>query len=172
LLSLLRCPTTGKRLALEEAHCHGDRVRTGFLVSPTKRIPKERLFAICESLVPRLFPVSRRLCRVPLLGKGLKRLIPVANYVDVLPLDEKQHLEWSLLDTFDWFAPEFDNPQTLGTVRRWLESAGLEGIEVFKAGQVTGRGTAPATRSIGVERPTPHPEAASTIAATHREERA
>ena len=106
----------------------------------TKRMPKVRLFAILESLVPKLLPLSRLLSRVPVLGGGLKRLVPVANHVGILPLSERQHLEWSLLDTFDWLSPEFDNPQTAATVRRWLEDAGLERVEVLKAGHLVGRG--------------------------------
>jgi len=78
-----------------------------------------------------------------LLGGGLKRLVPVANYVDILPLSKKQHLEWSLLDTFDWLSPEFDHPQTPETVARWLHDAGLEQIEVLKAGHLVERGTVP-----------------------------
>ena len=107
----------------------------------TKRMPKTRLFAILESLVPNLLSLSRLLGRVPVLGGGLKRLVPVANYVGMLPLTEQQHLEWSLLDTFDWLSPQFDNPQTATTVRQWLEDAGVEDIEVLKAGHLVGRGT-------------------------------
>ncbi len=106
----------------------------------TKRIPKARLFAILDSSVPKLLALSRLLSRVPMLGGGLKRLVPVANYYAILPLSEKQHLEWSLLDTFDWFSPEFDNPQTPETVTRWLEDAGLEQVEVQKSGHLVGRG--------------------------------
>jgi SAM-dependent methyltransferase len=109
----------------------------------TKRMPRARLFAMLESLVPRLLLLSRVLGRVPLLGGGLKRLIPVANYVGVLPLSERQHLEWSLLDTFDMLSPEFDHPQTPETVTFWLRSAGLEQIEALKAGHLVGRGTVP-----------------------------
>jgi SAM-dependent methyltransferase len=109
----------------------------------TKRIPKERLFSILESLVPNLLALSRLLSHVPVLGIGLKRLVPVANYIGILPLSEKQHLEWSLLDTFDWLSPEFDNPQTPETVMRWLEDAGLEQAEVLKAGHLVGRGVMP-----------------------------
>ena len=109
----------------------------------TKRMPKARLFAICKLWVPRLLALSRLLARVPVVGAGLKRLVPVANYTGLLPLSESQHLEWSLLDTFDWLSPEFDNPQTPETVRDWFECAGLEAIEVFKAGLLIGRGTAP-----------------------------
>ena len=80
---------------------------------------------------------------IPVVGLGLKRLAPVANYDGILPLSESQHLEWSLLDTFDMLAPAYDQPQTPETVRRWLESAGLEQIEVLLAGHLVGRGTVP-----------------------------
>jgi SAM-dependent methyltransferase len=109
----------------------------------TRHMPKARLFAVLETLVPRLLPISRALGRVPLLGGGLKRLVPVANHVGVLPLTERQHLEWSLLDTFDWLSPEFDHPQTPETVARWLHDAGLEHIEVLTAGHLVGRGRVP-----------------------------
>jgi len=109
----------------------------------TKRIPKVRLFTILESLVPKLLALSRLLSHVPVLGGGLKRLVPVANYVGILPLSETQHLEWSLLDTFDWLSPEFDNPQAPETVSRWLEDAGLEQVEVLRAGHLVGRGVIP-----------------------------
>jgi 2-polyprenyl-3-methyl-5-hydroxy-6-metoxy-1,4-benzoquinol methylase len=107
----------------------------------TRRMPGGRLFSLLEAAVPALLKISCALGRVPLVGGGLKRLVPVANHVGILPLSEKQHLEWALLDTFDWFSPEFDNPQTPGTVRAWLEAAGIEHIDVLKAGHLVGRGT-------------------------------
>ena len=106
----------------------------------TKRLPKARLFAILESLVPALLPLSCQLGRIPVLGGGLKRLVPVANYVGTLPLSASQHLEWSLLDTFDWLAPEFDHPQTPETLQRWMDASGLEQTEVLMAGHLVGRG--------------------------------
>ena len=109
----------------------------------TKRMSKERLFNILQWLVPKLLPFSQLLGRTPMIGRGLRRLVPVANYNGILSLDEQQHLEWSLLDTFDWFSPEYDNPQTAFTVRRWLENAGVEGIEVCRIGHLVGRGTLP-----------------------------
>lgn len=71
----------------------------------------------------------------------LKRLISVANYYGVFYLTDQQQMEWSLLDTFDWLAPEYDNPQTAATVLGWMESAGLGNIEVLKAGHLVARGT-------------------------------
>ena len=101
-------------------------------------MPKAMLFAALESLVPKLLPLSRAFAHV-----GLKRLVPVSNPKEILPLSERQRLEWSLLNTFDWLSPEFDHPQTPETVKYWLHSAGLEQIEVLKPKNVVGRGKMP-----------------------------
>ena len=106
----------------------------------TKRIPKMKLFSMLEFLVPVMLPVSIGLGKIPFVGKTLKRVIPVANYIGELPLNWQQQKEWALLDTFDWLSPEFDNPQNGPTVRRWLETAKISDIEVLKAGHLVGRG--------------------------------
>lgn len=113
-----------------------------YLLRPiTKRLPQKRLFATLERIVPVLLPVSRALGRVPLAGPALKRLVPVANDDDNLPLSNRQLREWSLLDTFDWLAPAYDNPQTPTTARRWMEEARMKQIEVFRAGHLVARAT-------------------------------
>lgn len=109
----------------------------------TKRIRKDRLFSGLEVLVPILLPVSRALGLLPVVGSTLKRIVPVANFHGELPLSDVQHREWSLLDTFDWLSPEFDNPQNAETIRRWMEQAGMQAIEVEKAGHLVGRGKKP-----------------------------
>jgi SAM-dependent methyltransferase len=106
----------------------------------TKRMSKARLFSVLEALVPVFLQLSRAFGAVPVFGQGLQRLIPVANYSRILPLSEQQQLEWCLLDTFDWLSPEYDNPQTPTIVAGWLRSAGMEQIEVLKAGHLVGRG--------------------------------
>jgi 2-polyprenyl-3-methyl-5-hydroxy-6-metoxy-1,4-benzoquinol methylase len=106
----------------------------------TKRMPKVQLFFTLQRLVPLLLPVSRGLARIPFAGELLKRLIPVANYEGIFPLTETQLREWALLDTFDWLAPEYEQPQTAATARQWLEQAGLRDIEVLKVGHLVGRG--------------------------------
>jgi SAM-dependent methyltransferase len=106
----------------------------------TKTWPKEKLLSLLSFYVPKLLVISRLLGSIPLLGNWLKRLVPVANYYGMLPLSEQQHLEWSLLDTFDWLSPEFDNPQTATTVKKWFIKADMEEIEVLRAGHLVGRG--------------------------------
>lgn len=106
----------------------------------TKRMDKQQLFSLVESLVPVLLPVSRMIGGIPLMGKLLKRMIPVANYEGIYPLTETQLMEWALLDTFDWLSPTYDNPQTAATIQNWLEKAELSDIQVGKAGHLVARG--------------------------------
>jgi len=106
----------------------------------TKRLSKPRLFHALERMVPVLLPVSRAMGRIPVAGNVLKRIVPVANYEGLLPLDDRQMREWALLDTFDWLSPQFDHPQTSQTARLWMERAGLDEIEILKAGHLVARG--------------------------------
>ena len=87
-----------------------------------------------------MLPISRLLGRVPLIGYLLKRAVPVANFYGSLALSDKQQKEWSLLDTFDWLAPKYDQPQTAATARRWMEKANMKEIKVLKAGHLVAHG--------------------------------
>lgn len=106
----------------------------------TKRISKRKLFSGLERAVPVMLPVGRGLGAIPVAGRFLKRLVPVIDYKGELPLSDKQLREWALLDTFDTLAPEYDQPQTAATARRWMEESSLKKIEVVKVGHLVARG--------------------------------
>lgn len=107
----------------------------------TRRLRPERLFTLVQSVVPKLLPLSRALAAVPLLGRRLRYALPIMTYHGVYAFDERQHREWAILDTFDMFAPAHDHPQSVATVRAWLEAARLRDIEVERQGQVVARAT-------------------------------
>lgn len=109
----------------------------------TKRMPKAMLFSILHAATPALLSLSRILGVVPFAGPALKRLVPVVNYYGVLPLTVEQQEEWSLLDTFDWLAPQYDQPQTASTALRWMKQVGMIDVEVLKSGHLVARGTKP-----------------------------
>jgi len=67
----------------------------------TKRLDQSELFNMLQRWVPTLLAISQALGRVPLIGRGLKRIVPVADYTGRFPLSEQQLKEWALLDTFD-----------------------------------------------------------------------
>ncbi|KAF0192536.1 MAG: hypothetical protein FD165_699 [Gammaproteobacteria bacterium] len=115
-----------------------------YVVRPiTRRMQQQQLFKVVESVVPVLLPVSRLLGRVPVIGRFLKRLIPIADYTGVFPLSEQQLKEWAVLDTFDMLAPAYDNPQSSETVRGWMADAGLVGVKVFHESHLVGTGRRP-----------------------------
>jgi SAM-dependent methyltransferase len=111
-----------------------------FLRPITKHVPQEELFRILQTVVPLLFPVSQYLGSIPVLGRILRRVIPIADYTGTYPLNTRQLQEWALLDTFDMLAPEYDNPQTMVMVRSWLEEAELVDVKVFQETLLVGRG--------------------------------
>jgi len=112
-----------------------------YLIRPiTKHISQQKLFNILQKLIPILLPVSQFLGRIPFLGKFLKRLIPIADYTGVFPLNTTQLKEWALLDTFDNLAPKYDNPQSITTVNDWFKKANFTNIEIFHCGHLVGRG--------------------------------
>ncbi|MFZ5624070.1 MAG: methyltransferase domain-containing protein [Gemmatimonadota bacterium] len=109
----------------------------------TRRLPPERLFRLVQRATPMLLPVSRALGRVPVVGRQLRYLVPVANYEGVLPLSRTQLEEWAILDTFDMLAPAHDHPQDAATLRNWCRAAGLVDVAVERRGAVMARGTKP-----------------------------
>lgn len=107
----------------------------------TKRIPQQKLFSILRVMVPILLPISYAISRIPLIGKYLKHLVPVVNFYDEFPyLTSEQQKEWSLLDTFDWLSPKYDNPQTRTTVKIWMDNLDFKNVEVLKLGHLVARG--------------------------------
>ena len=120
----------------------GTMLHAKYLLRPiTKHVPQARLFELLRAAVPVLLQLSQLLGGIPALGRYLKRMIPVADYTGVYPLNAQQMKEWALLDTFDMLAPHYDKPQSAGRVRRWLEAAGLAHVEVLRPGHLVGRGS-------------------------------
>ncbi|MDD4554678.1 MAG: methyltransferase domain-containing protein [Bacteroidales bacterium] len=116
-------------------------LNTKYLLRPiTKRVPKCKLFNYLERTVPVLLIISQGIGTIPIIGRILKRIVPVADYTGIYPLSSQQLKEWALLDTFDMMAPEYDNPQTIKTILRWMNDAGLDEIQVLHEGHLVGRG--------------------------------
>jgi SAM-dependent methyltransferase len=109
---------------------------TKYWVRPlTKRIDKNKLLKIIRWYVPKWFPVSSVLLKVPFAGKFLAQVIPIVNYSKQFPfLNKKQLVEWAVLDTFDMLSPAHDHPQSLATLRKWATEANLEILYCGKGG--------------------------------------
>ncbi len=114
----------------------------------TKRLPLEQLYKLVQKIVPELFPVKMWMTEKIPFGKYPAFFIPVAYHKGFLPYFDKfsyeQLLEFSMLDTFDKFAPKYDKPQRIKAVKRWFAESGLVNIEVnYGPNGINGRGVKP-----------------------------
>lgn len=94
----------------------------------TRRLRSERLLGLIKMAMPLAFAISEVLFRIPVLKRVFRFVIPVANYVDARDLSMRQRYQWALLDTFDMFAPAYDNPQRERDVVRVLAEQGVDDI--------------------------------------------
>ena len=91
--------------------------------------------------MPPLLPVWKGLRRIG--GRYATRLLPIVSYSQ-LGIPDDLNRAWSILDTFDMYAPRYDNPRSLATVRRWYRRHGFVDVEVaYGPNGVIGRGRKP-----------------------------
>ncbi len=104
----------------------------------TRRMPRDRLYAIIERGVPPLLPAWKGLRRIG--GRYATRLLPIVSYSQ-LGIPDDLNRAWSILDTFDMYAPRYDNPRSLATVERWYRRHGFVDVEVaYGPNGIIGRG--------------------------------
>lgn len=96
----------------------------------TKNMEPSRLYRRCESYVSTLWPLVRLVSRIPKIGSQCVRFMCVADNGKSLGLSDRERREWAILDTFDWLSPQFDSPQKLSTIQRWMDSGDFEEVEV------------------------------------------
>jgi len=124
--SLVRKAKRGGEIVVDFYPIRGfwTKIHAKYLLRPlTKRMPHERLHSLIERHIDRLIGASSFLNRIGL--GALTRFVPLVDirgWETRLPKDELR--EWALLDTFDMFSPEYDNPQRINAVVRMMERAG------------------------------------------------
>ena len=114
------------------------KLNSKYILRPiTKRIPKKVLLFLVEKSVPLslfIFDVFNKLK----LG-FLVRFLPITD-VRGFPknLNKEQRIQWAIMDTFDAFSPEFDNPQRIKKVIQMFKDNGCRvtygGLVKFKGG--------------------------------------
>ncbi len=88
----------------------------------TKKIHKDTLLKIIQRNAGWLIGISKFFSKIG-IGKLTNRFLPICDINVTLPksLTKEQLKEWVVLDTFDMFSPEYDNPQKISTVKKWFE---------------------------------------------------
>lgn len=92
----------------------------------TSRLQEPQATRFVEWYAPRAMKVSGALGAVPMVGRYLRRLVPVPDYRDRLDLSEDQYLEWAIMDTHDMLITRYTFPQRWKDLKRWTR--GLEDV--------------------------------------------
>ncbi|PYV75333.1 MAG: hypothetical protein DMG96_17550 [Acidobacteria bacterium] len=93
----------------------------------THRLPATSLHACLRVIVPPLYALNRGLRHIPGIGRPLAGLVH-----HLFPVNLNPNPEWRLLDTFDWYSPQYQSKHTYEQVFRWFESCGLEDLRVLE----------------------------------------
>jgi SAM-dependent methyltransferase len=92
----------------------------------TAGMPEPRATRFVEWYTPKAMSLSAALGRLPLLGRHLRRLVPVGDYRGVLNLSDDQINEWARMDTYDGLITRYTFPQRWRDLKRWM--TGLENL--------------------------------------------
>lgn len=101
--------------------------------------PEKRTLALSHVLTFAFFPLGSIVSRTPVL-RALCPVLPIAMVSDP-ELSLKQQYQWSLLDTFDWYGPAYEQRQNYREVAKLLSRIGMQDI-VARPGAVTARAPA------------------------------
>lgn len=94
------------------------KIHSKYILRPlTKRLPNKTLLKLISINVGWMIIVFDFLCSFKL--KFLTRFIPITD-ISNFPkqLTRKQRKEWAIMDTFDGFSPEYDNPMRIKDVKK------------------------------------------------------
>lgn len=95
----------------------------------TKKMTHEKLYRHIDNNIDWMIRCSLFFSKIG-LGKIVNRFIPICDIEGTLPtkVPYAQLREWCVLDTFDMYSPEYDNPQRIKTVARWCKKHGLQNV--------------------------------------------
>ena len=122
------------------------KISAKYILRPfTKRMDHKLLMGLIESNIDWLIRAEKIL---HILGLGvLARFLPIVDIKHTFPkyLSKSERREWAVLDTFDMFSPEYDNPQRIEDVAAMFRRhgadvtfAGFEYFDGFSAAVVRG----------------------------------
>ncbi|MBS1759489.1 MAG: class I SAM-dependent methyltransferase [Bacteroidetes bacterium] len=104
------------------------KVNAKYILRPwTKKMSHEKLLNKIERNANGLIKTYKVIDKMGLAMVG-HRFLPMADINRTMPdnLSKNELREWVILDTFDMYSPQYDNPQRIKTVKKWMEEAGVK----------------------------------------------
>lgn len=109
----------------------------------------ERRDGLYRRFTPKMSPrilhfLCRVLCRIRMKHRGFWHMLLPGFVFHAIPRLHSQYADydWRVLDTFDWYSPEYQSKHSYPEVCRWFREVGLKDIEPLDE-EVCVRGTKP-----------------------------
>ena len=106
------------------------KVHSKYILRPVlKRLKHDTLMSLIRKNINTFISIYKFNRRI---GLGvLNRFVPICDIERTLPagMSPEQLKEWIILDTFDMFSPQYDDPQRLSTVAAWVKEFGLVDVD-------------------------------------------
>ncbi|HVB22662.1 MAG TPA: methyltransferase domain-containing protein [Ktedonobacteraceae bacterium] len=95
----------------------------------TRNMEPTRLYQRTKRWIDFIWPLAVLIRKIPRIGPILNWRLLVPDYSrEGVPVNSLK--EWAYLDAFDMLSPRYDSPQTIKTVQRWFEKAGMAEVVV------------------------------------------
>ena len=106
------------------------KIHAKYLLRPfTKKMSNEVLYKKIDRNVDWLIKTNRFFSKIG-IGKFANRFLPICDIDGTFPegLSKEKLREMVVLDTFDMFSPQYDQPQRIQTVVNWFKKYGMENV--------------------------------------------
>ncbi len=106
------------------------KVQAKYIFRPiTKKWSNEKLLNKIEKNIDWMIAATTFFNKIG-IGRFINRFVPICDIKGTLPvgISKKEQREWCVLDTFDMFSPEYDQPQKIATVKKWFQQNGMQQV--------------------------------------------
>ena len=131
--SLIEMAKPGAEVVVDFYSINGwwTKLHAKYLLRPfTKNMSHEKLFEKVDSNIDWLIKCTRFFTKLK-LGKYINRFLPICDIDGTLPknLPYNRLRELCVLDTFDMYSPQYDQPQKIITVVNWFKKYGMDQVK-------------------------------------------
>ena len=121
----------------------------------TRNMEPAHLYQLTRRWVDMMWPLSRLISKIPHIGPTINWRLLIPDY-SIWGLQGSVLKEWAYLDAFDMLSPRYDTPQTLMTLMKWFQEAGMTEINVrYGYNGIEGSGKRAGVAGLAVHSPSP-----------------
>lgn len=130
--SLIEMAKPGAEIIVDFYPIYGwwTKVQAKYILRPfTTKMTNQMLYEKIDKNIDWMIKLSQFFTKIG-IGKITNRFIPICDITGTLPknLSKEKLRECVVLDTFDMFSPQYDQPQRIDTVINWFKKYGVKNV--------------------------------------------